>query len=357
MILRMIKTDKKYIQLTVLVSLVVGFLIHFPELVSLTDALEQQMLFPGMSPVDVLFEVGYTFLSLLILFIVNTLLFGFNNPAVRMSWWKVLLSFMLTWLLSRLLGELFVYLHRNFNIPAIDAMVHHYLHPIRDLIISLIVTGTCYISYLIRERQEVLLQNGKLHAENIQNQYQALKNQLNPHMLFNSLNTLQSLVRESPEKAQDYIRELSRVLRYTLQENDTHTVTLREEMDFVDAYIFLMKMRYEDNLHFEIKVDEHLMDYRLPPLSVQTLVENAIKHNEISNRNPLTIEIRTVAASGGEDTRLCIDNDLQLRRTVSSGTGIGLANLSKRYELLLGKEIQITEANGKFSVCVPLVKP
>lgn len=353
--LRMIITNKKYIQLTVLISLVVGFLIHFPELVSLTDALEQQVLFPGMSAIDVLFEVGYTILSLLVLFAVNTLLFGFNNPSVRMSWWKVLLSFVMTWILSRFLGELFVYLHHNFNIPAIDAMVHHYLHPVRDFIISLIVTGTCYISYLIRERQEVLLQNGKLVTENIQNQYQALKNQLNPHMLFNSLNTLQSLVRESPEKAQSYIRELSRVLRYTLQENDTHTVTLREEMNFVDAYIFLMKMRYEDNLQFVVEVDANLMDYRLPPLSIQTLVENAIKHNEISNRNPLTIDIRAMAAQGEKEACLCIDNNLQPRRTTSSGTGIGLANLSKRYELLFGKEIQITENHGRFSVCIPLI--
>ncbi len=354
----MIVINKKYIQLTVLVSLVVSFLIHFPELVSLTDTVEQQTLFPGMSAVDVLFEVGYTFLSLLVLFAVNTFLFGFNSPVVRISWWKVVLSFILIWLLSRLLGELFVYMHRNFNIPAIDAMVHHYLHPVRDFIISLIVTGTCYISYLIRGRQEVLLQNGKLVAENIQNQYQALKNQLNPHMLFNSLNTLQSLVRESPEKAQDYIRELSRVLRYTLQENDTHTVALREEVDFVDAYIFLMKMRYEDNLHFNMEVDERLMEYRLPPLSVQTLVENAIKHNEISNRKPLTIDIRTVNISEKEgDAFLCIDNDLQPRRTAPSGTGIGLANLSKRYELLFGKEIQIAEVNDKFSVCIPLIKP
>lgn len=356
MVLQMIITNKKYIQLTVLVSLVVGFLIHFPELVSLTDTLEQQALFPGMSSAEVFFEVGYTFLSLLVLFAVNTFLFRFNNPAVRMLWWKVLLSFVLTWILSRFLGELFVYLHHNFRIPAIDAMVHHYLHPVRDFIISLIVTGTCYISYLIRERQEVLLQNGKLVTENIQNQYQALKNQLNPHMLFNSLNTLQSLVRESPEKAQNYIRELSRVLRYTLQENDTHTVTLREEMNFVDAYIFLMKMRYEDNLQFVIEVDAALMDYSLPPLSIQTLVENAIKHNEISNRHPLTIEIHTVFTATAKEALLCIDNNLQPRRNVSSGTGIGLANLSKRYELLFGKEIQITEANGRFSVCIPLMK-
>lgn len=126
----------------------------------------------------------------------------------------------------------------------------------------------------------------------------------NPHMLFNSLNTLQSLVRESPEKAQNYIHELSRVLRYTLQENDTHTVTLREEMDFVEAYIFLMKMRYEDNLSFVIEVDAHWMDYCLPPLSIQTLVENAIKHNEISNRKPLTVEIKAVSTSDSTNVSL-----------------------------------------------------
>ena len=267
--LRMITANKKYLQLTVIVSLVVGFLIHFPELVSLTDTFEQQTLFPGMTPADVLFEVGYTFLSLLVLFAVNTYLFGFNDPKICMTWWKVMLSFILTWILSKLLGEFFVYLHQNFSIPAIDAMVHHYLHPVRNFIISVIVTGTCYISYLIRERQTVLLENEKLVAENLQNQYQALKNQLNPHMLFNSLNTLQSLVRENPKRAQEYIRELSYVLRYTLQENDTHTVSLQEEMEFTDSYIFLMKMRYEDNLHFTLEVGEHLMDYRLPPFSVQ----------------------------------------------------------------------------------------
>ena len=350
--LRMITANKKYLQLTVIVSLVVGFLIHFPELVSLTDTFEQQTLFPGMTPADVLFEVGYTFLSLLVLFAVNTYLFGFNDPKICMTWWKVMLSFILTWILSKLLGEFFVYLHQNFSIPAIDAMVHHYLPPVRNFIISVIVTGTCYISYLIRERQTVLLENEKLVAENLQNQYQALKNQLNPHMLFNSLNTLQSLVRENPKRAQEYIRELSYVLRYTLQENDTHTVSLQEEMEFTDSYIFLMKMRYEDNLHFTLEVGEHLMDYRLPPFSVQLLVENAIKHNEISNRNPLTIRICTA----GEES-LCIENNLQPRRTSASGTGVGLDNLSKRYRLIFCRDIQITEVNGIFSVCIPLIKP
>ncbi|MGJ0930834.1 sensor histidine kinase [Phocaeicola vulgatus] len=347
--------NKKYVQLTAAISLAVSFLIHFPELVSLSGIQEQRTLFPDMSLTDVLFEVGYAFLSLQAIFAINTAVFRFNCVDTRITWWKVILSFVLAWLASRMFGEAFVYLHRHFNVPAIDATVHHYLHPIRDFMMGIVVTGTCYIYYLTNQRQAVLLQNGELLAENVRNQYQALKNQMNPHMLFNSLNTLQSLVRENPERAQDYICQLSRVLRYTLKEEDSHAVTLREEMEFVEAYIFLMKMRYEDNLNFTVNVDSRCPEYVLPPLSVQTLVENAVKHNEISNRKPLAIEIKTERAD--DAFVLIVENTLQPRRTVYSGTGIGLANLAKRYKLLFGKEISITEIDGRFRVCIPLVKP
>lgn len=349
--------SKKFIQLTMAVSVVVSILIHFPELVSLSDIQEQRALFPDMSLADVLFEVGYAFLSLQVLFALNNAIFGFNRADVRMAWWKVALSFILMWLLSKLLGEAFVFLHRHFNIPAIDATVHHYLHPVRDFMISIVVTGTCYISFLINQRQAMLLQNGELLAESVRNQYQALKNQMNPHMLFNSLNTLQSLVRENPAQAQDYICQLSHVLRYTLKENGTHVVTLREEMDFVDSYIFLMKMRYEDNLHFTVEADTRCMDYLLPPLSVQTLVENAVKHNEISTRKPLAIEIKTACDGIGDAFYLSVENNLQPRRTIRPGMGIGLANLAKCYQLLLGMDIEITESEGVFRVRIPLVKP
>ena len=115
-------------------------------------------------------------------------------------------------------------------------------------------------------------------------------------------------------------------------------------------------MRYEDNLHFIVEVDSRYLDYVLPPLSIQILVENAVKHNEISSRKPLVIEIGTIGSSTDGTFSLFVENALQPRRTVSSGTGIGLVNLAKRYELLLGKEIRITEANGRFRVCIPLVK-
>lgn len=196
----------------------------------------------------------------------------------------------------------------------------------------------------------MLIENEQLQAENIRNQYEMLKNQLNPHMLFNSLNTLRSLVRENQEKAQDYIQELSRVLRYTLQSNEFQSVSLREEMEFASAYIFLLKMRFENNLQFDIRIDRSLEEYRLPPMAVQVLIENAVKHNEISNRKPLTIHIETDVQGS-----LCVSNNIQPKWTATPGTGIGLVNLAKRYRLLFKQDIQITE-DKEFSVCIPLIK-
>ena len=347
--------QKKELGLLIGISLLVGCLIHFPELLSLTDAWGNKQLFQHLSPVEVLVEIAYAAGSFWLLFLINLRFFRFNDPTIQMRWWTLGLSFCVTWLLSKLLGELFVFLHHEWNIPAIHSRIHLYLHPIRDLVIILIVNGTCYIYYLIRAHQAMVVQNSVLQAENSRNQYLALKNQLNPHMLFNSLNTLQSLVREQPDKAEDYIRELSRVLRYTLQENVGQTVTLREEMDFVAAYRYLMQMRYEENLRFEVAVDPTWLDDQLPPLSVQTLVENAIKHNEISRRKPLTIAIRTVTLSDEPNVHgLLVANNLQPRRDCPAGTGVGLANLSKRYDLLFGQAIQISEADGCFQVTLPL---
>ena len=292
MILKAIKKDK-YFLFTVIISLMVAVLIHFPESVSLFDRFESHTLFPGMQFMDVANEIFFTFLSLLILFAVNTRLFHFNQATIKITGTKIVLSFVLTWILSNLLGQVFVFLHKSFDIPAIDAMVHHYLHPLRDFIIACLVTSSCYIIYLVRRQQSVLVENEQLQAENIRNQYEVLKNQLNPHMLFNSLNTLRSLVRENQDKAQDYIQELSRVLRYTLQDNESQSVTLREELEFASAYIFLLKMRYENNLQFDIQTDKALEEYILR----QTRKKKSFPSAMPSNRNGLRLRAQASAWS------------------------------------------------------------
>ena len=328
----------------------VAFLTHFPELIALLDPDSEQTLFPDMHPVDVVNEVIFTYLSLVLLFGLNTWLFKFNRDSVSIRFPQVVCSLVITWMGSNLLGQGYVGLHHWLSIPAIDASLHHYLHPLRDGLISIIVTGSCYLMYLNRKSRRMLVENQMLRTANLVNQYESLKSQLNPHMLFNSLNTLRSLVRENQDKAQDYIQELSRVLRYTLQSNESQCVSLREEMEFVSAYIFLLKMRFENNLQFDIQISNAYEEYLLPPMAVQVLIENAVKHNEISNRKPLTIHITT-----DDNGNLSISNDIQPKWTATSGTGIGLANLAKRYRLLFKRDIQITE-DREFTVCIPLIE-
>lgn len=138
-------------------------------------------------------------------------------------------------------------------------------------------------------------------------------------------------------------------MRYTLHDNLSHTVALNEEMSFVRSYIYLLQMRYEDNLNFDIDIPQELLQRQVPPMAVQMLVENAVKHNEISNRNPLTIRIY----AEGKD--LCVSNRIQPKLSDSSSTCIGLANLSKRYQLLFKRDITIEENEKTFKVTLPLI--
>lgn len=342
----------RYIVPAAAISAGVAVLIHFPEIISLFDWYGVNTLFPGITVADVVSEVAFTFISLLLLFALNAVLFRLDRPNEFPSGWKAAVAFVVTWIASSLLGKVFVWMHHGLDIPAIDALVHQYLHPVRDFVMATVVTGSTSMIRLVRRQQSVQIENEQLHAENILNQYEALKNQLNPHMLFNSLNTLRSLVRESPEKAQVYIQQLSRVLRYTLQGNETQTVTLKDEMDFVKAYLFLLQMRYEDNLRFDLDTDPGYESYRVPPMAVQMLIENAVKHNEISKRNPLTVRIAT-----GNDGCLEVTNRLQPKLTPGVNTGIGLANLDKRYRLIYKQGIGIYTAGGQFRVRIPLIPP
>ena len=341
-------TQNKYLLATLIISLIVAVLVHFPESISLFHSSEAEVIFPGMRLIDVLSEIAFTFLSLILLFALNTLLFPFSQATARIGTKSLLLSFLFSWMVSSLLGKGFFYLHQAIGLPAVNATVHHYLHPLRDIIMGGLVTLSCYIIHLIARQQLVNAENLQLQSENIRNQYEALKNQLNPHMLFNSLNTLRSLVREDQHKAQHYIQELSKVLRYTLQSNEDQLVSLHDEMKFVSANIFLLKMRFEDNLLFDIQIDGTYQTYYLPPMAIQLLIENAVKHNEISSRHPLTITIRTL-----DNAYLCVSNKLQPKLNSHPGMGVGLANLQNRYQLLLQKDIIITK-NTDFTVMLPL---
>ena len=340
----------KYHLLVNAIGITVTFTMNFPELIALFSPEEANTVYPGLDWTQVGSEVLFTYLSIIILFWLNRIIFRFNGESIELSTKKVFIMFFLDLLLNGIMGKCFVLLHRAYGIPAIEASVHVYTHPLRDFLLAGIITLSCYLMNRSLKSRKVMMEMQQLKIENIANQFEALKNQLNPHMLFNSLNTLYSLIRESPEKAQEYLNELSKVMRYTLQkDSDSHSISVKEEMEFVYSYIYLLKMRYEDNLTFKFEIAESEMNKKLPKMSIQLLIENAVKHNEISNRHPLSIEVRT------KNDSIEVSNRLQLRRGTVSSTGIGLSNLSNRYKLLYKKDIEIIETDDTFTVVLPLI--
>ncbi|WP_052307610.1 histidine kinase [Belliella baltica] len=189
----------------------------------------------------------------------------------------------------------------------------------------------------------------KLKSENIASQYQSLKDQLNPHFLFNSLNVLSNLVYESADKSAEFIQQLSRIYRYVLDVQDEELVSLEMEIDFALNYLSLQKIRFEQSLEFHIDVFES-KEWSIPPLSLQLLLENAIKHNVTSVTKPLKIWI------GIENQKLIVKNNIQPKLNKKANSGIGLNNITKRYNLLSETSPEITQTEKEFIVKLPLLK-
>jgi sensor histidine kinase YesM len=216
------------------------------------------------------------------------------------------------------------------------------------IIMASISAGQLY--RLIWQKQQVEIENEKLKTDSIQSRYQGLMNQLNPHFLFNSLNSLSYLIRESQQdKALTFIDELSSIFRYVLQKRNDELVTLEEEIQFTEAYRYLLSIRFENKLFFEIKIDESDMKLLLPFLTLQPLIENAVKHNVISTKQPLAIFIYT------DEGNLVVSNPISAKLPDGESTGIGLSNLASRFKLLTGKQITVQHDEKTFLVKIPLV--
>lgn len=221
---------------------------------------------------------------------------------------------------------------------------------IKDLILGVIVilvTRNMYVSY---KREQAIIANQKLMEENIRTRFEALKNQLDPHFLFNSLNTLNGLIGLDDNKAHDYVDNLSSVFRYTLYSKQIRT--LDEELNFVEAYVSMLKIRYGGNLTVNYNIAEQYKQLLIMPISIQLLVENAVKHNVISNKQPLTINIDATV-----NNSIAVSNIVNPKAEKIQTGGVGLANLADRYKILFKKPIRIVKSDGLFTVEVPLVKP
>jgi hypothetical protein len=178
--------------------------------------------------------------------------------------------------------------------------------------------------------------------------YESLKSQVNPHFLFNSLNALTNLVYEDQDKAANFIKQLSEVYRYVLDTRDKEVVSLQEELKFLKSYVYLQQIRFGDKLNIDVSLNG--LNSMVAPLALQMLIENAVKHNEVSEENPLTVRIY----SG--DGYIIVENNLQKKSQLGeSGSGIGLENINKRYQFLSNQKVVIDQSGNKFLVKLPVI--
>jgi sensor histidine kinase YesM len=224
----------------------------------------------------------------------------------------------------------------------------------------LIVGATCNVlatslnegAAFYEKWRDVVDESDQLKRENLQSQLEGLKGQVNPHFLFNSLNSLSSLISDDPEKAEKFLDEMSKVYRYLLRTNEEGLTSLESEMQFIQSYFHLLKTRYGDGLELETRISEKYSSYQVPPLTLQMLVENAVKHNMILKDSPLHILIMTTNSG-----KLVVTNNLQRKDRMVSSNKVGLTNIVKKYRLMKKEEISVRDDGKEFAVVVPLIHP
>lgn len=225
-----------------------------------------------------------------------------------------------------------------------------------ELILTLYITILCVIYniinttvFLVAKWQKSMAELERFKKENAEYKFELLRSQLNPHFLFNSLSTLSALVYKNQDKAGLFIRELSDVYRYILENRDKDIVTLEKEIQFAQSYIQLNKLRFEDNLFIKNNIVTNTKNSKIAPLTIQLLLENCIKHNIISKNKPLNISINI------NNDYLTVKNNKQLKRTHEYSSKMGLKNITSRYSFLTNKPVEIIDNNKEFIVKIPLL--
>ena len=225
----------------------------------------------------------------------------------------------------------------------------HFSSWIFSFIITVMVSSILHGRNFLTGWKQTLLEAEKLKKEQAIAQYETLKSQVNPHFLFNSLNVLTTLVHKDADVAEQFINQLSKVYRYILESRAQEIIGLDEEMRNLEAYVFLMKIRFGGNLQFDNQLIDNTKSYKVAPLTLQMLVENALKHNEISKLHPLSISVFF------DNNFIVVRNNLQLKTNQNDSTGIGLSNIKSRYEFLSAQPISVSEEDGFFTVKIPVI--
>ena len=220
---------------------------------------------------------------------------------------------------------------------------------VRGLLINLICFTFLYMLQQNFENRHITLELEQMKNDNLAAQYELLKQQINPHFLFNSLNTLKSMVDNQEPEAAGYVIKLSNFYRYTLESRKSDLITLKEEMNIVDAFIYLQKARFAGGFEFNNQLTEDTSLTLLPPFSLQLLLENCLKHNIVSEEMPLQIRLYT------ENQWLVLENQIQLKSGDHHSLGVGLENIRLRYQHLTDKQVIINQSETLFTIKLPII--
>lgn len=304
---------------------------------------------------NLLVNFGYTMMYGLTLYFSNAYLFMYLDKKFeveRFTKKRIIIGFLGSFLISvfvifllRIVEDVLIE-ERSFETFMKSETLANYLVTI---IITFFVTLAFHAFYFYKAYQENKVKEQKIIAGTASAQFESLKNQIDPHFLFNSLNVLSSLIEENPENAQKFTTSLSKVYRYVLEQKDKELVSVSEELQFAKTYMNLLKMRFENSITFEIPKGFENEEAKVVPLSLQLLLENCIKHNVVSEAKPLHVKISI------ENNQLVVTNNLQKKDVLSDRRGVGLQNIVNRYAILTKRNVLVEENENEFKVFLPIL--
>ena len=264
--------------------------------------------------------------------------------------WRLFTAFLCAYLLTVLIRALSYYLRSaifGMPLPELRPLLTGFFIMSYWLSLSVVVIHELfYVSALARKVEE---ESEALSRAGLQRQFDSLREQVNPHFLFNNLNSLITLISKDRDKADEFIEEMSLVYRYLLRNNRGNLTSLREELRFIESYNHLLRTRFGEGFQPEISVSRTALDLQLPPMTLQLLVENAVKHNVVSLQSPLQLQIAVI------DGSLVVTNNIQRKSKAAPSTQVGLQNIRSRYSLLRQPDIRIEDDGSQFTVIVPLI--
>lgn len=262
---------------------------------------------------------------------------GFSTPILIKN---LLLGIVVMFVLACI--QQFLMTHLNFGPTML-------MFEVRGILVNVMFYMFIHLLYQNYHNQQVGIELQRTKADNLGAQYELLKQQVNPHFLFNSLNTLKYMVESEDKHSVDFILKLSDFYRFTLESRKLDVITLAEELNILNSYLFLLKARFEEGIELSVDIDPKYNKTPIPPFTLQLLVENCIKHNVVSLDKPLRIRLYS------ENDFLIVENQLQLKRTTEASTGIGLQNIIDRYSHLANKKIEILPTDTLFTIKLPII--